>query len=113
MRFEVLTAVTVAIIVFWDVTPCRLIRTNISDEQAASIFTSTLNMEGVGSSETLIPIYEITRSLITEKFPLVFKIMSAFICVRGRMIFEQILKKDVGLERGPLSLVRIIEELLE
>jgi hypothetical protein len=36
----------------WDVVPCNLINTNILEA------LSTLKMEAVGSSETLVPIYQ-------------------------------------------------------
>jgi hypothetical protein len=36
MRHEVLTAAIMKV-VFWDVTPCSLVATNVSEESAASI----------------------------------------------------------------------------
>jgi hypothetical protein len=40
-RFEVFTAVTIKNGVFWDVTPCALVRTDVSEELSASIIRVT------------------------------------------------------------------------
>jgi hypothetical protein len=40
MRFEVLTAAKMSLVVFWVVTPCGLlVGTDVSEEPTASIFT--------------------------------------------------------------------------
>jgi hypothetical protein len=36
--FEVLTAVVVKTTIFWDITPCSLLSTDVSEEHIASIF---------------------------------------------------------------------------
>jgi hypothetical protein len=41
VRFEVFTAVTMKNGVFWDVTPCALVRTDVSEEPSASFIRVT------------------------------------------------------------------------
>jgi hypothetical protein len=41
VRFEVFTAVTMKNAVFWDVTQCGFVRTDVSEERIASIIRAT------------------------------------------------------------------------
>ena len=62
-RFELITAETTMIIVFWDVTPCSFVhRYQISLEKPrASIFRAEKSeFEAATSSGTLVPLYPIT-----------------------------------------------------
>jgi hypothetical protein len=53
--FEVLTAVSTKMAVFWVVAPCSLVKfTNVSEVNA-------LMMEGARTSETLVNFYQTTR----------------------------------------------------
>jgi hypothetical protein len=71
VRYEVFTAVTMKEAVFWDMAPCKMVLTDVSEECIASIFRSafnvshgriacglsyifpsTLKMEAIRSSET-------------------------------------------------------------
>jgi hypothetical protein len=45
-RYEVLTAILLMIEVFWNVTPCRLVDTDVSDDRSASIFRGQKSMKG-------------------------------------------------------------------
>jgi hypothetical protein len=79
VRFEVFTAVTMKKAVFWDVAPCRsgvnprfggtlqLLLTSLTDASRADflIFSSTLKMEAIRSSETSVNITS-TRCHIPE-----------------------------------------------
>jgi hypothetical protein len=44
MRFKVLAAVKMSIMVFWSVTLCGLTRTRVLEEHSASIFTSVFQI---------------------------------------------------------------------
>jgi hypothetical protein len=48
MRFEVITAVKMSILVFWVVTPCRLYEdTNVSEKHNVSIFRAKINVKEI------------------------------------------------------------------
>jgi hypothetical protein len=57
--FEVLTAVSTKMAVFWVVAPCSLVVTNVSEVLAASIIRAM--MEAARASETLVNFYQTTR----------------------------------------------------
>jgi hypothetical protein len=56
------TNFTTSIVVFWVVTPCNLVLTNISEHVSPlSSLTSTLKMEVIRSSETLVSSFKTIR----------------------------------------------------
>jgi hypothetical protein len=72
MRFEVLTAVTMNIIVIWDVTPCTLVNLvfplpiSIPSLFQCLTYSSALKMEATGSSKTLVMIYQTIQHHIPD-----------------------------------------------
>jgi hypothetical protein len=61
VRFEVLTAVKMSILIFWVVTPRGRIRRYQRFEETFCLPSSILKEEAVCSSETLLPAYKSTR----------------------------------------------------
>jgi hypothetical protein len=59
LRFEVFTAVIMKHVVFWDVTPCGFVRTDVSEELIASIIRVT----GIGELGTTLAVTSNRRTL--------------------------------------------------
>jgi hypothetical protein len=75
VRFEVLTAVVMKSTIFWDITPCDPLSTDVSEEGAchlisswfpAQLIFSTLMMEAICFSETSVDFQRTTRRHIPE-----------------------------------------------
>ena len=66
VRLEVLTAVTVKITVFWDVTPCSLMCTDVTDESAAAIFTVSTGRNMFIKLSADLRIYQSRRRYLPE-----------------------------------------------
>jgi hypothetical protein len=69
LRSEVLTATSMKMAVFWDVAPCSLVDTDRRFRGAYCLHHQgliTLMMDAVSSSETLVNIYQTTRSNFSE-----------------------------------------------
>jgi hypothetical protein len=65
MRFQVLTAASIKLTVFWDVAPCSPVETDRRFRGAYCLWAA-LMMEAVSTSETSVNFYETTRSNIPE-----------------------------------------------
>jgi hypothetical protein len=59
--FEVLTAVSTKMAVFWVVAPCSLVEVYQPSEVLAAFMIRALMMEAARTSETFVNLYETTR----------------------------------------------------
>jgi hypothetical protein len=70
MRYQVLTAASMKMIVFWDIAPCSpVVADHISEVRTASIFRAMM-MEAVRKSETSVYYNETIRRNIPEDYHL-------------------------------------------
>jgi hypothetical protein len=60
-------ALSIKIMVYLEVTPCRLVVSNFSEEPAVPFSgESTVNLSAAGSSETSVTVYQIAQGHIPE-----------------------------------------------
>ena len=69
IRSEVIVAVTVTIVIFWDVMSCIIKNTDISEEPAASITTAAelLLIQAASSSDVLMYFCQTAQGYIPEE----------------------------------------------
>jgi hypothetical protein len=66
MRFQVLTAVSMNMTVFWDVAPCSLVEIDRRFRGAYCLYHQG-RVEAVSTSETSVNLYKATRRNILER----------------------------------------------